>query len=551
MIRLFGQTDTTFSTNGDLVIQPLRCRVVKEDNGDFYADVETDLSYINDLTEGRILVIPTPQGDQAFRVSNVKASKHRLSTKALHVFYDSMNFLIEDSYVASKDANYALDHLNNATEPTSIFTTVSDISATNSYRCVRTSLYDAVKTVQERWGGHITMDNWQIGLRAEIGADNGVNITYGKNIKDIAVQYDWSDVVTKLLPVGYDGIMLPETYLTSDVQYDLPYTKTVTFEQDINQEEYDSEEAFEAALVADLRNQAQVYLEANCVPRVNYTLSALIDRVTDIGDTIMVNDERLGVNILTHVIAFEYDPIRERYTKTVFGNFEPTIKGFYSTITSTATTIAKEVVAPAAVKLQQELESATAAIWGALGNSYVIYDGDKILVVDSLPKETANNVMMINAAGIGFSNTGINGTFNSAWLIDGTLDMQNINVINLTASLIKGGTLKLGSLLNESGVLELYDEDNNLIGQMDKDGLTMFGKDGSYVVMNQSDGFAGFDKNNNKIYWAAADEFHMKKGVIQEEITLCEKARFIPITVKIGGTTVNDGIGLVAVAGNG
>lgn len=52
---------------------------------------------------------------------------------------------------------------------------------------------------------------------------------------------------------------------------------------------------------------------------------------------------------------------------------------------------------------------------------------------------------MINSAGIGFSNTGINGTFTTAWTIDGTFNAQAINIINLTADLIKGGTLRLGS----------------------------------------------------------------------------------------------------------
>lgn len=71
----------------------------------------------------------------------------------------------------------------------------------------------------------------------------------------------------------------------------------------------------------------------------------------------------------------------------------------------------------------------------------MIYDGDKILILDKLPKEDAKNVIRINSAGIGFSNTGINGTFNSAWLIDGTFDAQNINVINLSADAITSGTL--------------------------------------------------------------------------------------------------------------
>ena len=199
--------------------------------------------------------------------------------------------------------------------------------------------------------------------------------------------------------------------------------------------------------------------------------------------------------------------------------------------------------------MQADLEKATADIWATMGDSYVIYDGDMILIVDSLPKETATNCILINNGGIGFSSTGINGTFSSAWTIDGTLNMQNINVINLVADLIKGGTLRLGSVSNQSGVLELYNESNNLIGLMNKDGLKMFGLDGSYVLMNNQVGFAGFDRNNNKIYWADADEFHMKKSVVEEEITLCNKMRFIPIQILSGSTVVNDGIGLVSVGG--
>ncbi len=151
-------------------------------------------------------------------------------------------------------------------------------------------------------------------------------------------------------------------------------------------------------------------------------------------------------------------------------------------------------------------------------------------------------MLRINSAGIGFSQNGINGSFSSAWLIDGTLDMAQINVIHLVADLIKGGTLKLGSNLNSNGQLEVFDTANNLIAELNNNGLKMYGQDGSYVLMNTDVGFAGFDRLGNKIYWVAKDEFHMKKSVVEEEITLCNKLRFIPIT-----TSTNDGIGLVAV----
>lgn len=556
MIKLFGQTDTSFTSNGDLVIIPLRAVVHKEDNGDFYLDLTTSLNYVDDLTEGRIVIAPTPQGDQAFRVGNVQKTKSKLMTKCWHLFYDSENYLIEDSYVVDNNCNYALDHLNSATEPQSEFTTLSDVQTYASFRCVRKSLYEAIQTVLERWGGHLVRDNFNIQIKQSIGQDNGVTVRYAKNLKDITCEENWDDVVTQLLPVGYDGIMLDDKYVYAANQYDLPYTKTVSFNQDIDQDNYKDEnghldeEAYEAALKADLLEQAQNYVAINCVPQVNYTLNANLEKITDVGDTVVVIDERLNIDITTNVIAFDYDCILGKYIQIEFGNFKQTLTNLVSNITNQTNQAIQDATNDIQVTLGQEIQQATNQIWGALGNSYVIYEGDKILVVDSLPKETATNVIMINNGGIGFSQTGINGTFQSAWTIDNTFNAAQINVINFTADLIKGGTLKLGSNLNQAGVLEIYDEANTLIGQMDKNGLKMFGQDGGYVVMNEEVGFAGYDRNDNKIYWVDEDEFHMKKSVVEEEITLCNKLRFIPITIENNGTIVNDGIGLVSVGGD-
>lgn len=558
MIRLWGSTDRTFDTNGDMVIKPVRAKVIKEDNGKFYLDIETDLSYVDALTDGRIITANTPQGDQAFRIQNSEKTQSKIKIKANHVFYDTANYLILDSNVVEKSCNDALDHLNSATTPASVFNTISDVNTINSYRCVRTSLSEAVQVVLERWGGHLYRDNFTYGIKATIGQDNGVTVRYRKNLKEITRTTNWDAVATKLLPTGKDGIMLDaldsgaDKYVYSETQYTIPYVKTVAFSQDINKDDYAEEEnpdeAYMQALVNDLRQQAQEYVDTNCIPQVNYTLRANVAKVTDVGDTIAVIDERLGINLLTNVISYEYDCLLEKYTQLEFGNFKQTLGKLVSNINASTEKLVADETETVRVTLSQELHDATAEIMNVMGNSYVIYDGSQILVLDALPKEDATNVMRINAGGIGFSNTGINGTFTSAWTISGTMDMQNINVINLTADLIKGGTLKLGSLSNQSGTLELYDEQNALIGLMNKEGLTMYGADGSYVKMNNQVGFAGYDRNHNKIYWVDADEFHQKKSVVEEEITLCDKVRFIPITITDNGTTVNDGVGVVSVA---
>lgn len=549
MIRLFGITDKEYSSNGDLVIKPLKAKVHKEDKGDFYLNLETDLSYADVLTDNRIVVADTPQGAQAFRITNPQKTKTKVIIKAWHVFYDSENYVIEDSYVVDKNCNDALDHLNSATDNQSPFTVASDIADINSFRCVRKSLYEAFNTVLERWGGHLVRDNFTVKIMHSIGTDNGVTIRYRKNLREMTCTTNWDSVVTKLLPVGKDGLLLDEIYVYSDTQYDIPFTKVISFQQDIDKDIFDSEEAYQQALVTDLRTQAQEYVDSHCVPQVNYTLKANVEKITDIGDIIEVIDEPMNVDIMTSVISYDYDCILGKYTELEFGNFTPQLKNLQSTITANSEKVAIQATETMAVVLGEALTQAQGKIWNALGSSYVIYDGDKILVVDELPKENAHNVIMINSGGIAFSQTGINGNFRSAWTIDNVLNMENINVINLVADMIKGGTLKLGSNLNQNGQIEVYDEANNLIAELNKNGLKMYGADGTYILMNNEVGFAGYDRNGNKIYWVSGDEFHMRKSVVEEEITLCNKLRFIPITVKDGDTVTNDGIGLVDIGG--
>lgn len=340
MIKVFGQTDKIFASNGDVVIKPIKARVHKEDNGDYYLDLECGLNYVDFIQEGNIIISNTPTGDQPFRVTNPQKTRTKITVKAMHVFFDSKNYLIADTNVVDKSCANALTQLNNALEPTSEFTVGSNISTVNSYRCVRESFYTAIMTVLERWGGHLVRDGFYIGIQSSIGTDRGVTIEYKKNLKEITVEEQWDDVVTKILPVGKDGTLLnavnpsASIYISSATQYSIPYCKTVSFEQEIEREDYPSDTAYKTALVNDLRSQANAYLLTNSVPKVNYTLKAHIDHVTDIGDTIRVTDSRLNLNLLTNVISYTYNCVTEQYEEVEFGNFKPTLSGLIPTLTA-------------------------------------------------------------------------------------------------------------------------------------------------------------------------------------------------------------------------
>lgn len=557
MLRIFSPTDKDYKSNGDKVIQPLKATVHKSDNDAYYLDLSCGTEYLPWIKSGNIIVADTPQGAQPFRILNPEITHTKITCKCNHIFYDSANYLIADSYVVDSTCNQALDHLNTATEPKSPFSTVSDISTINSFRCVRKSLYEAIQTVLERWGGHLVRDGWTIGIRQNIGADNGVVVRYGKNLKTITATYDWSDVCTKLLPEGSDGILLnaldssASVYMEASKQYDLPYTKTVQFSQsDIKQEDYktpdgkhNDETAYKTALIADLRQQAQKYLDENCVPKVNYKMSANLEKITDIGDTIEVIDERMGLDMMTNVISFEYDCIQGRYTSIEFGTFKQTLSGLMGTVQQTATDAAQAVNSSIVTTVNDRLNESESKINDLYGGSYVIYDGEQILVVDSLPKESAHNVLRINSAGIGFSSTGINGSFTSAWTIDGTLNMQNVNVINLVADLIKGGTLTLGGQDNGNGVMLVKSAAGATLGRLDNSGLTMWAQDGSHIVISAANGLTGYDSANKITYTARNGVFSMRNGYVEEGLAVGGKLKIVPVT-----SGDNTGVAFVALS---
>ena len=105
---------------------------------------------------------------------------------------------------------------------------------------------------------------------------------------------------------------------------------------------------------------------------------------------------------------------------------------------------------------------------------------------------------------------------------------------------------------NQDGVFELKNAAGLKIGEMTSDGLKFYGPgpEGQrpYVKLNNDVGFAGYDKNGQKLFWVSQDEFRMKKCVAETEINACGKIRFIPVTIKdAGGNIINDGVAEVAI----
>lgn len=550
MIKVYDADEKLFNHNGIKTLHPIYAEVTKEDNGDYFLEIRDTLDNLQFYQKGLIIRVPTPWGEQGFRCDNPTINNNRVDCTAWHLSYDSKNYLIKDINIVDGNCNFALNYANNNTDIPSPFTTTSDITTEISTRIIRKTLFEVFEAfIQDtKYGGHWVRDNFNFGIKTAIGQDRGVVLAQNKNITDIEIQENWDDVCTKILPYTTDGvnrsITLDDTYVEIDEQlYNIPFSKVIKFENELKQEDYASDDDYLTACKQWLLSKAKLYLEQNKYPKINYTVEAQINDVSDVGDIIHVKHPRCNVNILTNVISIKYDCIQNKIISVEFGNFKNSMKHFTKTITSNISDETKRIVNEEKGNLNKQLEQATSNINSLLKESYVIYDGDQILVVDKLPKEEAVNVIRINSAGIGFSQSGIYGPFNSAWSIDGKLDMQAINVINLTADLIKGGKLTIGGIDNSSGLIELYDNSNKLISKLDKDGLIVYASNGDYVKLNGVDGFAGYNKSGVKIYWADGDIFHMKNAEVENEIKISGKIKIVPVS-----TADNVGVGFVAIS---
>lgn len=429
---------------------------------------------------------------------------------------------------------------------------------------IRNRLLGEQGSILQRYKGEYEWDKWTVRLWTNRGHNNGVTIRYGKNLTDLQHEESVATAYTGICPYwkgtnseDVDIVkMLPEHVLHIDNYESYPYQKTATI---------DFTSAFEnEPTIEQLRERAVEYMADNSfgVPDQNIQVSfvalwqteeykniAALERV-NLFDTVSVVYEDLGVNASATVIETDYDSLAERYEKIVLGRTKANVSDALSSIETKTEETVKEVKNG----VSHAISEATNIITGGLGGNVVINkDANgrpiEILVMDTDDKQTAVNVIRFNMNGIGFSQNGYNGPFNSAWTINGTLDMAQINVVHLIADLIQGGTLKIGgSDVSQAGVIVLYDEQDNVIGRLDKTGMRMYGVDGSYVLINTEVGFSGYDRNDNRIYWVDKDEFHMKKSVVEEEITIVGKIRMIPITLyDANDNIINDGLGLVSV----
>lgn len=430
MIKIFSATETNFSTAGEIIINPIKCIEIKKKSLNGWSiDVEVPIKYKEYIKADKLCVVKTKSklNPQAFRInSSIIYTNKKIKFTAEHVMFDSRKYILLDVRPTNLNGLNGLNYINQRTDIDSPFSIFSDVDGLYTAYFIRKTLLEAWEVFEKRWGGCFDADNWNISFKKEIGNDNGETIIYGKNMQGFEIYEDWSNVCTKVLPVGYDGLLLPEKYLTSEIQYETPYTKVIDF-----QTELDTEEQTESNLLSELREKAKLYLQENAKPKVSYTVNSNINNDLEIGDKIKVLHP--FVEIFTEVLEYEYDLISKKTKSLTFGNYTRNVKTKFNNIKNTIEAIKENIsIQDVTIKNQTNL------INSLYKNGYVFIDENEILILDELPKEKAKNVWRFGMGGLGFSSNGYEGPYETAITIDGQINAKFITTGTMAVSRIEG-----------------------------------------------------------------------------------------------------------------
>lgn len=367
MLTVHAPTATTFTATGEGVLDPelIDARVIEELGGAYQLTIvyPADGPLASQLAVEAIIAAPVPGTTirQGFRIHEVTTSLDGLlEVTAFHLFYDLAGNFIADTFVVNKTPKAALDQLLSAATTKHRFTATSSDTATRaSARVVRMNLAAAImnqgsdNTFASRWAGELTRDNWHIHHAATRGADRGVVIRDRKNLTGYTSTIDLTSVVTRIVPVGFDGITLPELYVDSPHlnAYAIPHIKVMRYPDIKAIADADNPREDEVPLPqahALLRQAAKTEFTTNHVdtPAASYTVSfvdlastaeyadlAELETVL-LGDTVTVQHADLGVSLSARVVGYEYDPLQQAYVSVELGS----VAGKFTQITRTITT---------------------------------------------------------------------------------------------------------------------------------------------------------------------------------------------------------------------
>ena len=340
MIEIYLKTNTNYDKNGDITLDPTSCTYKDSENFitlEHFIDDEGRWKYIN---FENVIAAEENGKKKLYRIYNVVRGLYSVTAYARPIFYDLIDKVLLDVRPTNKIGQEALDIILADTG----FTGHSNISNLSTAYYVRKNIVEALLGNEEnsflnRWGGEFYCENFDVYINDKIGSDNGVRVEFGYNLNEIEEDVNIEEVVTRIIPVGYDGIMLEGNapWVDSPLinKYTQPKMRVIEFSDIKVKENSEDEEGFDTIeeARAELIKQCNLLFDNGIdKPVINYKIDMInlpnttaykdLKMLVEVnkGDTVTCYIKHLDIDVKARVIDYERDLITGEYTYIELGN---------------------------------------------------------------------------------------------------------------------------------------------------------------------------------------------------------------------------------------
>lgn len=364
MIQLYVQGNTDYEKNGDLVLFPSLCEITQILNGSWMLELELPVVGNSHLLvkENCAISAPAPNGTtQLFRIYEVVRNETYIIAYAMPIFMQAAyDCFLTDVRPTNKTGQQALDILMAGTQ----YSGKSDITSVNTAYYINKTLIEALQSDDDnsflnRWGGEVYYNNFHITINKRIGADNGMKAKFGWNLAGIQQRVNMQNVVTRIVPIAYNGYGLPSPgYVDSPKINDYPFVRVrvIKYDDIRLQEDVTGTDMEGYATLAELQQalteRAQSEFEAGIdLPEISYTVNIVdlskTEQYKDISDLVKVNlgdtvhceNERLGIETEARCTELRWDCIHERVKELKLGQYEDYFTKISSVVNSASQVI--------------------------------------------------------------------------------------------------------------------------------------------------------------------------------------------------------------------
>lgn len=470
----------------------------------FYGNYAMNGQYRSYLKKGNFLKAKVPDGSwQYFEIYNIKKNLTSVSVTARHIgFMANKNFIVE-SFTSNGNGTQIMNSLKNNLAFKQKFNYLSNVGTTHQFTAKQVAPVEAIigsnngnQNLTGVASAELDMDNYNLNLVKQIGADNGFRIDFGVNLESIEEEIDEESIVNSLFLVGgvpdndYDQDKEPISYGYLEVAGVTDEKRRIGKRENADCKTIDELIKWGKTLFDNDRIHEPKATHQVSMVSLEHTLEygEMYRKLSTLsfGDVAHVRAKELDIEIKERVVEYTYFPTLGKYKDLVLGND----LSLYTSTVNSQTQELKKKIDNRTETLVQNVLNATAWITGNSGG-HVVFRPEKapseILIMDTDNVASAKRVWRWNLNGLGYSDNGVNGSFGIAITSKGEIVADFIKVGTINAEVFETSFNAYGDVLKlVKGTLQIWNE-NKKIMELTKKGMEFWNSKESIGTIGTTD----------------------------------------------------------------